>query len=150
MDSLFSKLAVYLFLSLMVSFLLYTLTNRSRNLPNGPSGLPIFGSMFDLRGSLLHLKLSEWSHQYGDVFAYKMGQSPVIVVNSPEALNDLYVKRGQKYSSRPRVSSQATLITQGARIVNMPYGDQWRVRVISESFEMTILMTTKGAQESYT
>ncbi|KAF2101147.1 cytochrome P450 [Rhizodiscina lignyota] len=126
MDTSNSKFTIYILFSLLIIFVLYIASNIARNLPNGPPGLPIFGNIFDFRGSLLHVKLTEWSQQYGDVFAYKMGQSSVIVLNSPESFNDLFIKKGQKYSSRPRASNQATLITEGARIVNMQYGDLWR------------------------
>jgi hypothetical protein len=68
-------------------------------------------NIYDFRGTVLHFKLTEWSRQYGDMFAYRICQAPVIVLNSPEALQDLYVKKGQIYSSRPWASNQASLIT---------------------------------------
>jgi hypothetical protein len=107
----------------------YYLQKQSQRLPNGPSGVPLLGNILDLRGSLLHFKVTEWSRRYGDFYSYKIGQSPVIVLSSPSAIHDLFVKRGKKYSSRAKASNQAAIITQGARIVNMPYGDQWRVCV---------------------
>lgn len=126
-----SSLSIYLLILVLVFCTLYyyslTFRKQGGDLPNGPPGFPIFGNVFDFRGSILHLKLTEWSRQYGDVFAYRIGQAPVVVLSSPEALKDLYLKKGQIYSSRPRTSNQASLITQGARIVNMPYGDLWRV-----------------------
>ena len=56
-----------------------------------------------------------------------MGQSTVIVLNSVQAVEDLLIKRGHIYSSRPTSSSQADIITGKARIVNMPYGETFRV-----------------------
>ncbi|KAK6380079.1 hypothetical protein LTS17_005267 [Exophiala oligosperma] len=126
MDAISSRLFLYLILSLCISVLLYTFSNRPSNLPEGPAGIPFFGNIFDVRGEHLHFKLTNWARLYGDFFSYKIGRTPVIVLSSPEAINDLFVKRGQKYSSRPRASNQASLITQEARIVNMPYGDRWR------------------------
>ncbi|KAK3113062.1 hypothetical protein LTR53_010019 [Teratosphaeriaceae sp. CCFEE 6253] len=82
--------------------------------------------MFDFGDSHLHHKLTEWSQTYGDFFSYTMAQSPVIVLSSPEVLSDLLLKRGQKYSSRPRSSAQASLMTQDARIVQLPYGERFR------------------------
>ncbi|KIW12238.1 hypothetical protein PV08_09514 [Exophiala spinifera] len=103
------------------------LKDRSLNLPDGPRGLPLVGNMFSMNdGTLLHLKLTEWSRQYGDFYCYMLGRAPVVVLNSPQTISDLFVKRGNKYSSRPRVSNQASIITQDARIVAIPYGEQWR------------------------
>lgn len=114
--------------------------NRALDLPDGPRGLPFFGSMFSLNdGTLLHLKLTEWAHKYGDFYSYMMGSSPVIVLNSPQAINDLFVKRGNKYSSRPKASNQASIITQDARIVAIPYGDQWRVSLSLIAEEIVIV-----------
>jgi hypothetical protein len=130
MDLPHSSLSVFVLVLVVIFCIVYfslTSHKQGRNLPNGSPGLPIFGNIFDFRGTVLHFKLTEWSRQYGGIFAYKVGQAPVVVLNSPEALQDLYVKKGQIYSSKPRVSNQASLITQGARIVNMPYGDLWRV-----------------------
>lgn len=125
MDS--AKLPIYFACFFVASVTWLLLRGRQKNLPDGPRGLPFFGTMFSMGDTLLHLKLTEWSLKYGDVFSYMMGQSPVIVLNSAEAINDLFVKRGSKYSSRPKASNQADLITQNARIVAIPYGDQWRV-----------------------
>ena len=121
------KLTVYLACFFVACITWMLLRGRQKNLPDGPRGLPFFGTMFSMGDTLLHLKLTEWSLKYGDFFSYMMGQSPVIVLNSAEAINDLFVKRGSKYSSRPKASPQSELITQNARIVAIPYGDQWRV-----------------------
>ncbi|KAK0260707.1 hypothetical protein LTR35_017965 [Friedmanniomyces endolithicus] len=94
----------YLFIPVvLVIYLVFeTVSKRSRNYP------------------------TEWSRKYGDFFAFTMASTAVVVLSSPDVLNDLIVKKGQKYSSRPLPSPQAALITQNARIVNMPYGTQFR------------------------
>ncbi|KIW15247.1 hypothetical protein PV08_05292 [Exophiala spinifera] len=126
MDPVSTRYALYLVVFLFIFVLLYNFSSRTYNLPKGPPGLPFFGNIFDLGDGPVHFKLTKWASQYGDFFSYKIGRTPYIVLSSPEAINDLFVKRGQKYSSRPKASSQAKLITQEARIVNMPYGENWR------------------------
>lgn len=122
------KIAIYAVSAFVALIAWLILQDRALNLPDGPRGLPLFGNMLSVNdGTLLHLKLTEWSHKYGDFYSYMMGRSPVIVLNSHQAINDLFVKRGNKYSSRPKTSNQASIITQNARIVAIPYGDQWRV-----------------------
>lgn len=148
MDPANARFVLYLLVSLCISILLYAFSNRTHNLPKGPPGIPFFGNIFDVRGGPLHFKLTKWATQYGDFFSYKIGRTPVIVLSSPEAINDLFVKRGQKYSSRPKASNQAALITQEARIVNMPYGDKWRVRLIMITMWIIMLIVYSGAQTS--
>lgn len=129
MDTDYTKASIYLSGALVGLVAWAFIKGRGSNLPDGPKGLPLFGSLFSIGDTLLHLKLTEWSYKYGDFYCYMMGQAPMVVLNSHEAINDLFVKRGGKYSSRPKASNQANLITQNARIVAQPYGEQWRVRI---------------------
>lgn len=148
MDTNNTKLTVYVIGALAAIIGLLFLKDRARNLPDGPPGLPIVGNMFSMGDGLLHFKLTEWSRKYGDFFSYRMGRAPVFVLSSPQAFQDLFVKRGAKYSSRPTASNQATLITQNARIVAIPYGDQWRVSgwisSLDSSFKRSIPVTIRA------
>ncbi|OAP58986.1 hypothetical protein AYL99_06283 [Fonsecaea erecta] len=92
------------------------------NLPDGPDILVPDKD----RRSKLHIYLTPWVKTYGDVFSYKMGRSTAIVLSSAQAIEELLVKRGHIYSSRPTSSPQADIITGKARIVNMPYGEEFR------------------------
>jgi hypothetical protein len=102
-------------------------SKRPGNYPDGPNSSFLLGNMLDVNVPYLPGLLTEWSHRYGDFYAYTMASTLVIVVSSLESMNDLIVKRGQKYSSRPNTSPQAALITQNARIINTQYGAQFRV-----------------------
>lgn len=140
MEAINTKIAIYAVAAFVAVIAWMLLQARSLNLPDGPRGLPFVGSMFSMDSSkLLHLKLTEWADVYGDVYSYMMGRSPVIVLNSTKAINDLFVKRGNKYSSRPKASNQASIITQNARIVAIPYNDQWRVSLSVSHIEETIV-----------
>lgn len=112
---------------LLIPLGIYDWLRRRRQLPDGPLGIPVFGNFFDLKGQVFHKKLCEWNNEYGDVFSYMIGQRPVVVLNTLESLDELCVKKGHIYSSRPRTSKQADICTRDARIVNMEYGDKWRV-----------------------
>ncbi|KAK4508173.1 hypothetical protein PRZ48_001911 [Zasmidium cellare] len=106
---------------------LFHVSQQARNLPNGPFSLPLVGTLALFRErKMFHIRLRDWAYQYGDFFHFKIGRSPVFVLSSPKAINDLLIKQGSVYSSRPRLSNQASLITQNSRIVALPYDDQWR------------------------
>jgi hypothetical protein len=112
---------------LLIYFAYQTNSKRSGNHLDGPKSSFLVGNMLDVNVPYLPGLLTEWSRRYGDFYAYTMASTPVIVIGSLESMNDLIVKRGQKYSSRPKTSPQAALITQNARIINTQYGAQFRV-----------------------
>ncbi len=112
----------------LIVYICFKPANRGK-LPDGPRD-PILPK--DLRQKL-HIHLATCAKTYGDFFSYNMGRSRVIVLSSVQAIEELLVKRGQLWSSRPTSSSQADLITGKARIVNMPYGEEFRVCRLSTS-----------------
>ncbi|KAH8817510.1 cytochrome P450 [Xylogone sp. PMI_703] len=105
---------------------MYTVMRPTKRLPDGPRSLPFVGNLFDMKGTPIHKKLAQWATIYGPFFCYQIGPTPAIVLSSPETLEELCVKRGHIYSSRPKASNQAEIITGKFRIVNMPYGDEFR------------------------
>ncbi|OAG41018.1 hypothetical protein AYO21_04860 [Fonsecaea monophora] len=92
--------------------------------PDGPRGIPLLGVLPDKKLTL-NQQLTKLVPRYGDFFSFNMGRSKVLVLSSPTAIEDLIVKRGQKYSSRPSPSPQAKIIAS-ARMVQLEYGDEFR------------------------
>ncbi|OCT46787.1 hypothetical protein CLCR_01874 [Cladophialophora carrionii] len=116
-----------MFLLILVVFILVVLYTRPKwesQWPDGPRGIPFIGI---LPGKKLKLyqQLANLVPRYGDFFSLKQGSSKVIVLSSPAAVNELMIKRGGKYASRPTPSAQAKIIGQG-RLVAMEYGDDFR------------------------
>lgn len=146
-----SRWAIFVLIpTLLVIYLIFeTISKRFRNYPDGPKSSFFVGNMFDVNVPYLHLKLAEWSREYGDFFAFTMASKPAVVISSPEVLTDLLVKKGRKYSSRPLSSPQAALITQNARIINMQYGPQFRVSTcMVTAFSIVADVEVPGTQQS--
>ncbi|KAL1795474.1 hypothetical protein ACET3X_005698 [Alternaria dauci] len=115
----------WLLAATVVAIVLYAAKHSKRqNLPNGPAGLPLIGVLPDKK-LLLHQQLLRYVPVYGDFFSFNMGRSKVIVLSSPATIEDLIVKRGQNYSSRPSTSSQGKIVSQD-RLVQMQYGNLFR------------------------
>lgn len=90
-------------------------------LPPGPKPLPFIGNIHQLPVEGQELVFSQWAKQYGEtstcvhvqaVFAYpnaplgdvvfaRFFGTPVVILNSQEAVDDLLVKRSANYSDRP-------------------------------------------------
>lgn len=110
----------------LAAVVLYALfLSKSQDWPDGPAGLPLIGVLPDKK-LLLHQQLFKFVPRFGDFFSFNMGSSKVIVLSSPTAIEELIVKRGQNYSSRPSSSLQTKIIAQD-RLVQLQYGDQFRV-----------------------
>ncbi|EXJ65093.1 hypothetical protein A1O7_01433 [Cladophialophora yegresii CBS 114405] len=116
-----------MFLLILVVFILvvlYSRSGRGSQWPDGPRGIPFIGILPDKKLKLYE-QLANLVPQYGDFFSLQQGLSKVIVLSSPAAVDELMVKRGGKYGSRPTPSAQAKIVGQG-RLVAMEYGDDFR------------------------
>ncbi|TCD61530.1 hypothetical protein EIP91_008274 [Steccherinum ochraceum] len=76
---------------------------RKLRLPPGPKPLPIVGNVLDMPSSKPWEKYSEWSKEYAtDVLYLRLPMQDVMILSSFKAVTDLFVKRSQIYSDRPR------------------------------------------------
>ncbi|KAF4571650.1 hypothetical protein EYR36_008993 [Pleurotus pulmonarius] len=76
--------------------------------PPGPRGYPIVGNLFDMPSDRQWEKYLEWSKKYNsDVIYLNVLGSPIVVLNSRKAVNDLFSVRSLLYSDRP-VSTMVT------------------------------------------
>ncbi|ETW79565.1 cytochrome P450 monooxygenase 37 [Heterobasidion irregulare TC 32-1] len=117
------------------------LQRRSLHLPPGPKGLPIIGNLFDFGGDALYVKARDWSKEYGDdvISLTTLGHTTVIL-NSAQAVADLYVSRGANYSDRPDMPMLIDLVGWDWTFALMRYGPRWKEhrRVFHNEFDATI------------
>lgn len=89
-------IAVVLLL-LIVFATIYQHLNRPKNLPPGPSGLPLLG--FRVRDDdCVHL--TELSKIYGPIFSYFSGSRPIVVLNSVETMREALGTHGDCFVDR--------------------------------------------------
>ena len=53
----------------------------------------------------------------------------IIVLNSPEAVNELLTKRAVRYSSRPYSYVAHEIVSEKQRILLLPYEEPYKVRI---------------------
>ncbi|CAM6123283.1 unnamed protein product [Calypogeia fissa] len=110
--------------SIIVKLILPSKTSKL-NLPPGPKGLPIVGTLFETRGPKTHKILIDLAKKYGPIYTLKTGLRYFIVVTSAEVAYEALVKESQNLSSRPKLQSR--LNYTGFRSVNSAlYGPYWR------------------------
>ncbi|KAI0055362.1 cytochrome P450 [Artomyces pyxidatus] len=91
-------------------------------LPPGPSGN--VASAF--KGRAMVDVCRDWAKEYGPIFSFTMGTRKVVVLNDLKTTTDLLDKRGDIYSSRPRLIVAHEILSGGMRGLTMPYGEKWR------------------------
>ncbi|KAL4260095.1 cytochrome P450 monooxygenase, partial [Pleurotus pulmonarius] len=97
--------------------------------PPGPSGYPIVGNLFDIPSELQCEKYFEWSKKYNsDIIYLNVLGSPIVVLNSYKAVNDLLSARSSLYSDRPVSLMLNELLGWGQLLSFLPYGQVWRTR----------------------
>ncbi|KAI0063312.1 cytochrome P450 [Artomyces pyxidatus] len=77
---------------------------RKRNglrLPPGPRGLPIIGNLLDIPKETSWLVYEDWAKSYGNVMSLEVFGQVIVILQSPQAVKDLFEKRGATYSDRP-------------------------------------------------
>jgi 3-hydroxyphenylacetate 6-hydroxylase len=90
----------------LVSIVLWLMTNefvRSRaRIPGlkGPRGWPVIGNYLDIRSNAA-VQYETWGKKYGDVYQVQLGNTTVVIVNSPTAAKTLFMSNSQALSSRP-------------------------------------------------
>jgi len=90
----------------LVSLVLWLITNefvRSRaRIPGlkGPRGWPVIGNYLDIRNNAA-VQYETWGKTYGDVYQVQLGNTTVVIVNSPSAAKTLFMSNSQALSSRP-------------------------------------------------
>jgi 3-hydroxyphenylacetate 6-hydroxylase len=94
---------IVLFAVIVVSVLLSEVVRARGRVPgiDGPRGLPIVGNLTQLKPDPAE-KLRGWAKQYGSVFQIMIGNEPIVVFNSMEAANDVFIGQGGSLVDRPQ------------------------------------------------
>ena len=80
--------------------LIWGWSKTRRDIPPGPFGLPLIGSLLQL-GDSPHLALSRMAKVYGNVFSIRLGWRKAIVLNSQDVVKETLSKRAGHFSGRP-------------------------------------------------
>ncbi|KAL4260675.1 cytochrome P450 family protein [Pleurotus pulmonarius] len=97
-----------------------------KKMPPGPLGLPFIGNSHQVPAVKPWRKFQAWNEQYGPVVSLFLGSTPVVVLGTPQAAQDLLDKRSEIYSSRPRFIMGGEILSDNKRGLMLPYGEEWR------------------------
>ena len=91
-------------------------------LPPGPRGLPVFGSLLELRHDT-HLAIDRLARRYGDICLLRFGNVPTVIISHPDLLQEAF---GRPEMADRWVSEIMDILSSGNDLVLAPYGDRWR------------------------
>ncbi|SJL09796.1 related to cytochrome P450 CYP2 subfamily [Armillaria ostoyae] len=119
----------FLLLASLGALLLYRLLSSIRRrrlpLPPGPKGLPLIGNLWDVPAEYPWLTYAQWAATYGDVFYLDTPGNPTVVINSAQAVADIFEKRSGNYSDRPDFTMSNLAGWEGI-VTFMRYSNWWR------------------------
>jgi cytochrome P450 family 33 len=91
----------FLLLLPLVALFFYNFYWKRRNLPPGPTPLPLLGNLLEIgKESPGTQALARWHKQYGPVFTYWLGETPFVALADYETIIEALVKDGDAYTDR--------------------------------------------------
>ena len=97
-------------------------TTLPGKLPPGPRGLPVFGSLLDIRHDT-HLAIDRIARRYGDVCLLRFGSVPTVIISDADLLQEAF---GKAELADRWVSEIMNILSSQKDLVMAPYGDHWR------------------------
>nr|ALT04745.1 CYP76 [Mirabilis jalapa] len=118
-----------LFLLLLPIILIFVFLNhkpkQTKLEPPGPRPWPIIGHT-NLVGSKPHQSIAKLAHIYGPIMSLKLGRITTIVISSPEAAKDLFLKHDLTFSSRQVPHASTATNHDKLSMVWLPVCPKWR------------------------
>ncbi|KAG7085476.1 hypothetical protein E1B28_003038 [Marasmius oreades] len=103
--------------SIVASYLLLRTSKLKAPYPPGPKGLPFLGNIFQIPGSRQWLKFSEWAKEYGPILHLTVGPQHIVVLNSPDVVEELFIDKNKLFSDRLAPYVAADIVSDGQRII---------------------------------
>ncbi|KAM4695594.1 cytochrome P450 2G1-like [Rhinophrynus dorsalis] len=117
-----------LLLALLVSFMLIYSTwdkmYRRRNLPPGPTPLPVIGNLLHIKKGELVKSLMQLSEKYGSVYTLYFGSRPVVILCGYQAVKEALIDQGEDFSGRGQMPS-GDRVYQGHGVI-FSNGERWK------------------------
>ncbi len=90
----------------------------------GPRGLPIIGSLFDIDFKVFHRRLEDWCEEYGPIYRLRIGRRKIIVIAETETIKRMFRERPDVFR-RTRALESATVEMRLTGVFSAE-GDNWR------------------------
>ena len=93
---------------------------------NGPQPTFLLGNLADfVRTKRISVSIHNWTSQFGRIYGYFEGHTPVLVVSDPDVLHNIFIKHFSKFHSRRQFPLEDRRTTKGVHLFSAT-GDEWR------------------------
>jgi cytochrome P450 len=92
----------------------------------GPTPTFFLGNLADfVRTKRISICIRNWTNQYGRIYGYFEGHTPVLVISDPDILHEIFIKHFSKFHSRRQFPLEDRRTTKGVHLFSAT-GDEWR------------------------
>ena len=91
---------------------------------NGPSGIPFFGNLFQVKADEVHRSFENWADHYGEIFKVRLGPRRFVVVSDAEAIRFVFLERPELFRRDHSIEEIASEMQMKG--VFAAEGDDWR------------------------
>ncbi|XP_040179135.1 cytochrome P450 2G1-like [Rana temporaria] len=117
-------LILAMLISCLVVYSTWDKLYRRRNLPPGPTPLPLVGNLLQIKRGEMVKSLMEVGARYGPVYTLYFGHRPIVILNGYTAVKEALVDQGEEFSGRGRMHS-VDKIFDGFGVV-FSNGERWK------------------------
>ncbi len=114
-------------------------------LPPGPRGLPVFGSLLEIRHDT-HLAIDRLARRYGDVCLMRFGSVPTVIISDADLLQEAF---GKAELADRWVSEIMNILSSQKDLVMAPYGEHWRQMQRFANRELLSARNLNNVRERY-
>ncbi|KAG9139019.1 hypothetical protein Leryth_023537 [Lithospermum erythrorhizon] len=120
---------ITIMLGLVLAFallkILFSIGTKTKNLPPGPSSLPIIGNLH-LIGDKPHETFANLATKYGPILTLKLGQITTIIVSSPNIAKEILQKQDANFAGKKVPDALHAHNHFKYSVVWLPANAQWR------------------------
>ncbi|XP_030849391.1 cytochrome P450 2J6 isoform X2 [Strongylocentrotus purpuratus] len=139
-------LLVTALVGLVAAWFVKHLMRLPKNLPPGPTGLPLIGVISKFIGTSDPLALlSEWADRYGEITSFKLGPQLVVLLNSYDAVAEAFRHPDLQGKPRSRMTEEASGFGPNAGLL-IGAGQSWKEQ---RKFTLSVFRNLGVGKKSY-
>ncbi|XP_075692274.1 cytochrome P450 2G1-like [Rhinoderma darwinii] len=119
-----TALILALLVSCMFIYSTWDKMYRRRNLPPGPTPLPIIGSLLHIKHGELVKSLNQLRDKYGSIYTLYFGSRPVVILAGYQMVKDALIDQGDHFSNRGQMPTVDRFFQAHGMILSN--GERWK------------------------